>query len=159
MKKKYHLPVILLLAVLTLCLSGCNKVKQIRPTSCRLEAVSPSGLRSVNVFLAVGIDNPAFQIGISEIQGSVKHSGKVLGKLAMDPFVLQARSAEIYHLRAEVSLAEGAGLMDLMVFTDQTKLNECLVDISAKATLKGGVSKTVTYTDIPLKKLIDKAKQ
>lgn len=156
-KKKISKLSLLFLAAMMMCLTGCNKIKQIRVTSCKVEAISPEGLRSLNVFLAVGIDNPALQIGLSEIDGSLKHSGKIIGKLGMDPFVLQARSAEIYHLRANLSLADGASLMDLMVLTDKEKLYECMVDVSVKATLKGGVSKTIRINDIPLKKLLEKA--
>ena len=124
---------VVLMATVMLGLTGCNKLKQIRVTSFDIEAVSPQGLRSLNVFVAVGVDNPAFQIGLSEIEGTLKYSGKIIGKLAMDPFTLQAKSAEIYHLKA---------------------LNECLVDIQVRPELKSGLAKTITLKDIPLKKLL-----
>lgn len=145
---------VVLMATVMLGLTGCNKLKQIRVTSFDIEAVSPQGLRSLNVFVAVGVDNPAFQIGLSEIEGTLKYSGKIIGKLAMDPFTLQAKSAEIYHLKALVSLAEGAGLRDLAVLMDQEALNECLVDIQVRPELKSGLAKTITLKDIPLKKLL-----
>ena len=52
-----------ILAALALCLSGCNKVRQINVTSVDIESVSMRGFRGIDVFLAVGIDNPAMQIG------------------------------------------------------------------------------------------------
>jgi hypothetical protein len=109
----------------------------------------------LNVYVAVGVDNPAFQIGLEDIQGSLKHSGKVIGRLAMDPFVLQARSAEIYHLKGLVTLGEDATLRDLMMLADMTRLNECMVDVSLKARLKNGVTAPINVKDIPLKKLLD----
>ena len=145
---------VVLMAAVMLGLTGCNKLKQIRVTSFDIEAVSPQGLRSLNVFVAVGVDNPAFQIGLSEIEGTLKYSGKIIGKLAMDPFTLQAKSAEIYHLKALVSLAEGAGLRDLAVLMDQEALNECQVDIQVRPELKSGLAKTITLKDIPPKKLL-----
>ena len=139
-----------------LTLGGCKKVKDIRVTSVAVEAISPQGLKGINVFLAVGIDNPAFQIGLEDIHGALKHSGKVLGRVTVDPFTVQARSAEIYHLRAFVTLGEDATLRDLLMLTDMAKLNECMVDVSATPRLKSGIGAPLTIKDIPLKKLLEK---
>lgn len=143
-----------LVAVLALCLSGCNKVKQINVTSVNLEAVSMRGFRGVTAFLAVGIDNPAMQIGLSDINGCLKYSGKILGRLAMDPFTMEAKSAEIYHLRAEITIEPDAGLRELTALMDKETLLGCTVDISVKATLKGDLSKTLKFKDIPVEKLL-----
>ena len=139
-----------------LTLTGCKKVRDINVTSVQVEAISPQGLKGINVFLAVGIDNPAFQIGLEDIHGALKHSGKVLGRVAMDPFTVQARSAEIYHVRAFVTLGEDATLRDLLMLTDMAKLNECTVDVSATPRLKSGLGAPITIKDIPLKKLLEK---
>ena len=47
---------VVLMAAVMLGLTGCNKLKQIRVTSFDIEAVSPQGLRSLNVFVAVGFE-------------------------------------------------------------------------------------------------------
>lgn len=154
-KNWIHKLLVVMLSLMTLALSGCRNVKDIAVTSVQLEAVSPHGLRGLNVYVAVGIDNPAFQIGLEDIQGVLKHSGKIIGKLAMDPFIVQAKSAEIYHLRGLVSLGEGASFRDLMILADAAKLNECMVDVSLKARLKNGVAAPINVKDIPLKKLLD----
>lgn len=150
-----HKVLIIILSAFVLALTGCKGVKDISITSVELEAVSPQGFKGLNVYVAVGVDNPAFQIGLEDIQGSLKHSGKVIGRLAMDPFVLQARSAEIYHLKGLVTLGEDATLRDLMMLADMTRLNECMVDVSLKARLKNGVAAPINVKDIPLKKLLD----
>ena len=137
-------------------LGGCKNVKDIRVTSVKVEAIAPQGLKGLNVFLAVGIENPAFQISLEDINGAVKHSGKVLGRVAMDPFTVQARSAEIYHVRAFVTLGEDATLRDLIMLTDLAKLNECTVDVSATPRLKSGLGAPITVKDIPLKKILEK---
>lgn len=150
-----HKVLIIILSAFVLTLTGCKGVKDISITSVELEAVSLQGFKGLNVYVAVGVDNPAFQIGLEDIQGSLKHSGKVIGRLAMDPFVLQARSAEIYHLKGLVTLGEDATLRDLMMLADMTRLNECMVDVSLKARLKNGVTAPINVKDIPLKKLLD----
>ena len=156
MRNGIHRLVLLVLSAMLLTLGGCKKVKDIRVTSVAVEAISPQGLKGINVFLAVGIDNPAFQIGLEDIHGALKHSGKVLGRVTVDPFTVQARSAEIYHLRAFVTLGEDATLRDLLMLTDMAKLNECMVDVSATPRLKSGIGAPLTKKDIPLKKLLEK---
>ena len=92
----------LLLLALLLGLTGCKDIRDIRVTSVEVESLSPRGFKSVDVFLKVGVDNPAKQVKISEIDGSVKHSGKVIGKLAMDSFILGARTTDAVHSGCEI---------------------------------------------------------
>ena len=145
----------LVMAVM-ICLTGCRNIKDIRVTSVQVESVSMKGFKSLDLFLSVGVENPARQVRLSEIDGSLIHSGKIIGKLAMDPFVLLARSSETYTLKANVSLAKGAGLKDLMLLADQKGLNECTVDISAKAAYGKGAPMPVKMKNIPLKELLDR---
>lgn len=146
---------ILVVSVMALALAGCGKVKDITVTSLQLESIAPQGLKGIDVYMAVGIDNPAFQIGLEDIHGSLKHSGKVLGRVTMDPMVLQRKSAEIYHVKAFLSLGEDARLRDLIMFTNIEKLYECTVDVSATPRLKSGLGTPITLKDIPLKKLLE----
>lgn len=148
---------LLILAALTMCLSSCNKFKDIKVNSVDVENISPQGLRGLNVAIAAEIDNPTVSLTLSEINGAVKHSGKIIGKLAMEPFTLKPRSVEMYHLEAVALIEESVSLFDLMRLVDKTALEECTVDFSVKGTLKGGLSKTISVKDIPLKKLLEKA--
>ena len=153
-KKLVHKLSLALLCAVTLCLSGCGDIRDLEVTSVEIESIAPNGLRGVNVWLAVGIDNPAFQVGLSEIEGSLKLSGKVLGRMTMDPFTLRARSAEIYHFRASLNIEQEVTLMEILSLIDKETLNQCMVDVSVKATLKGGVSKRLKFNDIPLTDLL-----
>ena len=155
MRNLKHNILVFIVSVMTICLTGCGRVKDITVTSVKLESIAPQGLKGVNVYLAVGIDNPAFQIGLEDIHGALKHSGKVLGRMTMDPMVLQRRSAEIYHVKAFVSLGEDARLRDLLMLTDMNKLNECTIDVSATPRLKSGLGTPLTIKDISVKKLLE----
>ena len=146
---------VLVLCVLVLCLSGCNKVKQIKVTSVALESVGLRGLKGLDVGVAVGIDNPAFSVDLSEIEGALKHSGKVLGRVSLDPFTLHGRSAEIYHLRALVSLEKGVGLQEILPYMKVEMLEQCTLDVSVKVTYKKSVSKVLNFKDIPVKRLLE----
>jgi hypothetical protein len=139
-----------------LCLTGCKNVKDIQVTSVEVESVSLKGMKSLDIFLKVGVDNPAKQVKISEIEGSLKHSGKVIGKLAMDSFILGARTADVYTLKANVSLVQGAGFKELMLLAAPDGLDGCIVDFSAKATYGKAAVMPIKMKDIPLKELLDK---
>ena len=155
MRNLKHNILVFIVSVMAICLTGCGRVKDITVTSVKLESIAPQGLKGVNVYLAVGIDNPAFQIGLEDIHGALKHSGKVLGRMTMDPMVLQRRSAEIYHVKAFVSLGEDARLRDLLMLTDMAKLNECTIDVSATPRLKSGLGAPLTIKDISVKELLE----
>ena len=154
MKKLVERLALVLLCAAVMCLTGCGDVRDIKVTSVNIESISLNGLRGANVDLAVGIDNPAFHVELSEIEGSLKLSGKVLGRMAMAPFVLHARSKETYHLKTTVNIEQGVTLKELMALTDMETLNMCTVDVSVRATLKGGVSKVLRFNDIPMTKLL-----
>ena len=109
--------IIMLLVTLSLIVSGCAKFKQIRPVSANIESLMPSGLRSAVVVLAVEIDNPAMQVTLSDIEGRLERSGKVLGRVVLDPFILEAKTMEKYRLRATVILDQSASLMDVLAST------------------------------------------
>ena len=143
-----------LLCAAMLCLTGCGDVRDIKVTSVDIENISLNGLRGANVDLAVGVHNPAFQVELSEIQGALKLSGKVLGRMTMDPFLLHARSTEVYHLKTTVSIEKGVTLKELLALTDMETLKKCTVDVSVRPTLKGGVSTVLRFNDIPMTDLL-----
>ena len=150
-----HRLTIVILSLLVLTFSGCKKVKDIRVVSAQVEKVTLLGFTGLEVHMAVGIDNPALQIGLEDINGSIKHSGKVLGRMTVAPFTVKAKSAEIYHLKARLTLGEDATLKDLMKFTDPARLEECMIDLNATPRLKSGLGTPIKLQDIPLKKLLE----
>lgn len=149
----------LAVAVLLMSLTGCGNFKDIKVNSANIEKISPYGLRGVDVAFAIEVDNPASQIKLSDMEASLKHSGKVIGKVTVDPFTMKKRSVEVYHLNARINLGEGVSLYDMVMLMDDKVLSECLVDVTAKGKLKSGLAKTITKKDIPLKKLLEYAEQ
>jgi hypothetical protein len=150
---------LLVLAVAMTCLCGCSKFKQIRPVSANLESVTPTGLRSVEAVVAVEVDNPAAQVALSEIEAVISRSGKVFGRVAVDPFILEARSLEKYSLNAVLTLDGGVSLLDLMSLLKSNVIEEFTIDFQVKASLKGGASKRMVFEDIPLKELYELVRQ
>lgn len=157
MKNLLKRVILIVVSAMALCLAGCKdiqNIKNIKVTSVAVETVSPNGLRGMTVGLAVGVDNPSFHVDLSEINGALKLSGKVLGRVTMDPFTLHGKSAEIYHLKAAVTIEPGVTLSELAALLDMETLNQCMVDVSARATLKNGLSKVLNFNDIPVKDLL-----
>ena len=142
-------------------LSGCADIKKLEDlevNSIRLENVTPHGLRSLGVTLVVEIDNPGAEVSLSEISGQLEHSGKVLGKVAVDPFTLQGKTADTYRLDVELSLAEGVNVLDLGVLLDKESLEKMTVDVSADVRIRKGKTRTMKINDLPVKKLIEAVK-
>lgn len=151
---KRSLYVLVLLVAMSLSFSSCSKFKQIRPVSADIESIMPSGLRSVVVNIIAEIDNPAAQVTLTDINGDLEHSGKILGRVAVDPFILKAKMTDKYHLRATVTLDQQASLMDVLALTRDNAIDDCIANIYFKVTLKGGLSKKMAFEKVPLKSLM-----
>ena len=143
--------VCLMLSVLT----GCNQKRQIEITGGNIESVSMSGMRTVNLGMMVSINNPYGKLEIREADGVLMHFGKVIGKMTLDPFVVNRKTEEEYHVKANFTLEETMGLRQIMQFVNVNVLNECTVDIHVKARL-GGVQVRKRYKDIPMKELFER---
>ncbi|MBR2064645.1 MAG: hypothetical protein IJ971_08130 [Bacteroidales bacterium] len=161
MKNNRFITLILTIVTMVICFSGCNginKLEEMRVISVNVDNLTPDGMRGIKLDLSVGIDNPGVQVSLSEISCSFKHSGKVLGKVAVDPFTIHARTEEVYSMKANVSLSENTSLFDIGRLMNKAVLEEAVVDFSANVRLKSGVSRKLVYNDIPVKKLLEAAK-
>jgi hypothetical protein len=147
--------IVVLLGAAMLTLSGCARYTEIRPTSFRLESVSLHGLRSIDLEVSVGVCNPAGKINLSDIDAQVEHSGKVIGRLTLAPFMLMPKSDTVYRLQGKAELTNELSVMQALSFVKRPEqLRDATVDLSARVKLKSGVSKKVTYNDIPVEKLL-----
>lgn len=139
---------------MVLVLGSCAKVKQVGVTSFELDSITPKGLRALTVKMSVGVHNPANEITLSEISGEAVVSGKVIGNVAMAPVVLTARKDSTYKVKADVTLAEGVSVLEVLALAkNKSAIENGTANIYAKAKLKGGPSKKIKMEDVPLKKL------
>lgn len=142
------------IAFMVLILGSCAKVKQVGVTSFELDSITPKGLRALTVKMSVGVHNPANEITLSEISGEAVVSGKVIGNVAMAPVVLTARKDSTYKVKADVTLAEGVSVLEVLALAkNKSAIENGTANIYAKAKLKGGPSKKIKMEDVPLKKL------
>lgn len=144
-----------------LLLSGCadlKKIQQIQMNDVKVEGISRNGMRGMTLNLSVEVDNPAPSLELTEISGLLENSGKVLGRFALDPLTLQGKTACRYHLKADLTLGEGASLFDLGRLMDKNTLEACTVDLNANVRIGKGRSRKVRFDDVPVKKLLDTLK-
>lgn len=153
MKKFSTLFVIVCVALAVL--TGCNKNRQIEITGGNIESVSMSGMRTVNLGMMVSINNPYGKLEIREADGVLMHFGKVIGKMTLDPFVVNKKTEEEYHVKANFTLEETMGLRQIMQFVNVNVLNECTVDFHVKARL-GGMQIQKKYKNISMKELFER---
>ena len=148
---------VLLLAVMLVFFTGCNKFSKIKVNEVQIEKISPIGLRGIDIDLDVEVDNPAPWLKISDVEVVVRYCGKVLGKVTVDPFTLKARTVESYDIKAKMTLDKSVSLYEALMFLSKDFAQNCILDLTAKGSLKGGLSKTITQKDVPLKKLMEYA--
>ncbi len=161
MKKNRILSFVTAIAFAVMSLSSCSeiqKIKQIDITSAHITSLTPKGLTNIDLGCRVGINNPSIQLSFSEITCAIKHSGKVLGNVAIDPFTLKGRSEEVYDLNANAKLGKDMSVIEAMNLLNSNIMNELTADLNARVQLKGGLSKRVKLKDVPLKKLIELVK-
>ncbi len=157
MKNKILIPVLLTLFLAVGC-ADIKKLEDLEIDSVRVEELKPRGLRGATVTLLVEVDNPGAQLSLSEISAVIEHSGKVLGNVAVDPFTILGKTADAYRLDAEMTLAEGASILDLGRLLDKKAIDKMTVDVSADVRIRKGKTRTMKINDLPLKKLIDAVK-
>lgn len=136
-------------------LVSCNKIREIRPTSFELVSVSPKGFYSADVDFRLGVHNPALQIGFSDIFAEVVLNGKVIGNVSVAPFVMEAKSDNVYDMNALLALNKGTSVLNLIpLLKNPDAMKNAHINLRVRATLKNGISKELVWNEVPVEKLI-----
>lgn len=152
MKRLVHL--ILLSVITLLTVSSCaGKYSQIRFTSFSIKSFVPDGRRAADILAAVGVDNPAKDFVVEQLNCTVKVSGNVIGTLKASGIRVESGSGKVYELPLRGELSEGVSWLSMLGALRTLEQDAVKVDISAKIKLHGGFGKTIEYKDVPLDKL------
>ena len=155
MKRVVKISLLLLLAAFVL--TGCvSKYKKIKVSSFELESVVPSSLRSANVVVAVGINNPAPAFQVRDIEATVKQNGNVMGLVTGEPVSIDGKCDRVYRIPLQAQLAEGVGLMQLLATYKSFNPEEFTIDLHARAIVAGKIGKDIDYKEVPLSKFLKK---
>ena len=82
-------------------------------------------------------------------------SGKVIGRLTLAPFMLMPKSDTVYRLQGKAELTNELSVMQALSYVRRPELlREAKLNMTARVKLKSGVSKKLTYNDVPVEKLL-----
>ena len=143
----------LLLAMLTF--TACTGLREVRPTSCRVESIAPQGFHSIGMKIALGVRNPSVQFTVKDVQAVLHHKSGDVAEVTASPFTVLKKSDQVYPVDLQISLSKGFGLKNILgLLQDPENMDNFTVDVSAKVKLKGGAAKRFRYEDIPLEKFM-----
>ncbi len=138
-------------------LSGCASLHEVRPTSCNIESITPQGLRTIGMKIALGIENPSIQFSIVEAEAVLFEGGDRLATVNVNPFTVEKKSSRIYPVDAVFSINPGYNYLNLLnLVRDQSFIDKSTIDIYVKVRLKGGLSKKIERKGMPLKQFLQK---
>ena len=146
---------LLVIALAVLCLSSCGKsFKDIKVTSCDVVSVTPKGLTSFDAELNLGVNNPAAQITLSQLNATVKMDGTPCLYLTADDVTVAPRTEQNYSLLLHGLMDSNFNPFTLLSLVKNPDLTPMTVDIRFHGALKSGIGKDFEYKDIALKNLL-----
>lgn len=152
MKKVVEL---LIVALAAICLSSCGKsFKDIKVTSCDVVSITPKGLTSFDAELNLGVDNPASQITLSQMNATVKMDGAPCLYLTADDVTLAPKAEQTYSLLLHGIMDSNFNPFTLLTLVKNPDLSSMTVDVRFHGSLKSGLGKDFEYKDILLKDML-----
>ena len=139
-----------LAVVAVMLLTGCSGYKDIRVDSCRLESISPVGLKALDAGFSVSVDNPVKEILISDIDGTVYYDGGEFGHFEAPPVTVPGKSVSDVRVDVRAALSKSLTLMQVMSMATAFDPSEFTVDISLTVKVKGGLKKKVELKGLPV---------
>jgi hypothetical protein len=124
--------VLIALALFALLVCGCADLKDIKVTSCSVKSVMPSGLRSIQGLLALGIDDPSIGFTLSGIEGIVKYNDRVVGNFSGGPVSVDGHSSQVYDMNCTATLSKDVSLAELFAWAANKNFDGFTTDFSAK---------------------------
>lgn len=145
----------LFLLCAALLLSGCaGSYRDIKVTSCKLTSVTPSGLRSLDAFVTLTIDNPARDLIIRDANGMLKRNGEPFIRIKASDIFVEGKCTKDYKIPLSGHLEGEGGVLSLLSSFGSQDQADYTVDILALISLKSGIRHTFQYKDVPLEDIL-----
>ena len=149
--------VILLAAMALLCCSCGGKFKDIQVTSCEVKSLTPTGFSKMEAVIELGINNPAPEIHLSDVQGIAKFEGDPCVTLTTPDIVIEGKTEKVYTVTLTGRIDRSFDLLKVVAaLRDPNALDAVTLDVETRAALSSGVGKNIVKKDIPVKDLIGK---
>ena len=147
----------ILLPLLLLLCSCTARYKEIEPTSFEIVSITPVGLTSLEAVVDVGVHNPAGRLTLSDIGCTVKYKGDPCVGITADPVTLECRCDSVYRIPLKGALVQGFNPFQLLeIIGNQSNVEFLTLDVEAFAKLPGGIGKEIEYSDVPLRRFVDR---
>lgn len=148
---------ILLLAAMLAGSCGIRKYKDIKITSFAVESITPSGLKSLDAVVEVGIDNPAPAFNIMNLEAEIYRDSVHLAHFSAENVAVEGRCDRLYKIPVSGEIDPAVTLLNLMLLARNFRSEEYSVSVKAKAMI-AGIGKELAFDDIPLERLLKNQK-
>ena len=154
MKLVRHIARMAVLAVVCVAAASCGiaKVKDISISSFDVKYITPTSARSLDAVLLVGIHNPATNIEISGLEGTVKYSGREIAVVQAGTIPLEKKSDKVYEVPCTASLVDGVSLLSLFPIFAMQNAQDLSADVHLHVVLKGGAGTDLVFNDLTIAK-------
>ncbi len=148
----------ILLAFTALLLCSCaGNLKDIRVTSCKVASIKPSGLAKIEARVEIGIDNPAKELHLSDIEGLASFKEEPCLNFSAEDIIIEKQTEKKYDVVITGRLNKDFDFLQLLTLIgEKPRFDDVSLDISCRATLSSGLGRKIEYKDIPLGDIIDK---
>ena len=137
---------------------ACSRAGDIKVTGYNIVSMVPTGLSSVKVTLSADIVNNGPAFSLKDVEGSMVYVGngeKInVGNFKADPCELPKGSSKAL-ATVYISLDEELSLLKIFTMARNFQLEDYVVNASG-VVKTGGISRKLSFKDIPLRKFIDK---
>ena len=154
MKLARHIAKLVMIAVMCVTVAACgvSKVKDIRVNSFDVKYITPTSARSMDAVLLVGIHNPATNIVISGLEGTVKYGGKEIAVVQAGTIPLEKKSDKVYEIPCTASLVDGVSLLSLLPIFAMQNAKDLSADVHLRVALKSGAGTDLVFNDLTIAK-------
>ncbi len=153
---RYFLKITIALALL-MPVIACVNYKKVKLTSVSIGSVSPSGLKSVDGTVKIGIENNSCEFTIQDIQGTVYRSGTEIGTFTADDVTVATGSAT-YTVGGNLSINSNISIIEIISIAAKFKIDDFTMDLTLKVKPKGGAAVKVSRENIAVSDLINTLK-
>lgn len=158
MKNKVYRAIIYFLVSFTILAgTGCSNLKElknIRATSARVESFRISSLKTVDAVFDIAVDNPAKDITLSDINGTIEQNGEVIGNFSAAPLDIPGRTQSTIRVKGRVELAPGLSPIKIMSLVNNADLDSFTASVSLKAGIGKKAGKRFSFKRIPISGII-----
>ncbi len=131
---------------------SCADFRKVSVRDAEFEYFTPSGLRSASWSVKVGVNNGTRQFTISDVEGKVYGSGKLVGTITAADVVVERGVAE-YSVRGDVALDKSVSIMDILSLVTSFSVDDYTADLTFKVKPKGGSAQKIKLKNLPVKDL------